>query len=75
MIEADDGEDIMNHCGTQLIETGRLVLRQFSIDDAQAMYQNWASDPEVVKYLTWPAHSSIDVTKAIIEDWISGPLS
>ena len=71
MIEADDGEDIMNHCGTQLIETGRLVLRQFSIDDAQAMYQNWASDPEVVKYLTWPAHSSIDVTKAIIEDWIS----
>ena len=66
-----DEADIMNHCGTQRIETGRLVLRQFFIDDAQALYQNWASDPEVVKYLTWSVHSSVDVSKAVIEDWIS----
>ena len=42
----------MKHCGTQSIETERLVLRRFSIDDAEAMYINWASDPEVTKYLT-----------------------
>ena len=42
----------MKHCGTQSIETERLVLRRFSIDDAEAMYRNWASDPEVTKYLT-----------------------
>ena len=60
----------MRHCGTQRIETERLILRQFSIDDAEAMYQNWASDPKVVKYLTWPAHANSDVSKAVLEDWI-----
>jgi ribosomal-protein-alanine N-acetyltransferase len=42
----------MKHCGTQRIETNRLILREFFVDDAEAMYRNWASDPEVVKYLT-----------------------
>ena len=59
----------MTHCGTQRIETERLILRQFSLDDSEAMYQNWASDPEVVKYLTWPAHTGIDVSKAVLESW------
>ncbi len=35
------------------------------------MYKNWASDPEVVKYLTWPVHSSQKVSQMIIDDWIS----
>ena len=34
----------MNHLGTQRIETKRLILRRFVIEDAEAMYQNWASD-------------------------------
>ena len=34
------------------------------------MYANWASDPEVTRFLTWPTHSSVDVTKAILSDWI-----
>ena len=44
----------MRHCGTQLLETERLILRRFEIGDAEAMYRNWASDPDVTKYLTWP---------------------
>jgi ribosomal-protein-alanine N-acetyltransferase len=60
----------MKHCGTQRIETERLVLRRFSINDADAMYRNWASDQEVTKYLTWSAHTSIEVSKAILADWI-----
>lgn len=35
------------------------------------MYCNWASDPEVTKFLTWPAHSSADVSKAVLEAWVS----
>ena len=50
----------MKHCGTQIIETERILLRRFSKDDAEAMYRNWASDPEVTKYLTWPAHISVN---------------
>ena len=61
----------MKHCGTQRIETERLVLRRFSINDAEAMYKNWASDPEVTKYLTWPAHSGVEVSRAVLEDWVS----
>ena len=61
----------MTHCGTQRIETERLLLRRFSIDDADAMYRNWASDPEVTRFLTWPAHSSAEVSRAVLEGWVS----
>ena len=44
----------MNKAGTQKIETQRLILRRFKIEDAEDMYNNWASDPEVTRYLTWP---------------------
>lgn len=46
-----------------MLTTKRLVLRKFKIEDAENMYHNWASDPEVTRYLTWPAHSSVEVTK------------
>ena len=61
----------LKHCGTQRIETERLILRRFTPDDAEAMYRNWASDPEVTKYLTWPSHSGVDVSKAVLEGWVS----
>ena len=60
----------MNKAGTQRIETDRLILRRFRSEDAEDMYANWASDPEVTRFLTWPTHSSVDVTKAILSDWI-----
>ncbi len=59
----------MNHCGTKRLETGRLVLRRFTVGDADAMYKNWASDPEVTKYLTWPTHPNSNVTKRLLADW------
>ena len=57
--------------GTKKLETDRLILRRFVIEDAENMYNNWASDSEVVKYLTWPVHSDIGVTKALLADWIT----
>lgn len=61
----------MNKAGTQLIETQRLILRRFTVDDAEDMYHNWASDPEVARYMPWPVHSSVQVTKNLLTDWIS----
>jgi ribosomal-protein-alanine N-acetyltransferase len=52
------------------LETDRLILRPFEYDDASAMFDNWASDDEVTKYLTWPTHKSIDETKYILDLWI-----
>ena len=60
----------MNHCGTKTLETDRLMLRRFTIEDADAMYCNWASDPEVTKYLMWPTHESAEGSRSILEDWV-----
>ena len=53
------------------METARLILRRAIPEDAEPMFRNWASDPEVTKYLTWPAHSSIAVSEMVIGSWIS----
>ena len=46
----------MKHQGTKELETPRLLLRRFTLDDAEAIYRNWCSDEDVTKYLTWPTH-------------------
>ncbi len=53
------------------IETERLILREFKLGDEYEMFSNWASDPEVVKYLTWPIHENIEVTRSIIQSWVN----
>ena len=59
----------MRHTGTQTIATERLTLRRFTIEDAENMYYNWASDPEVTKYLTWQPHKSVEETTEILQQW------
>lgn len=41
------------------LETERLVLRRFTLDDAQDLLE-CASDPEVPKYTSWEQHKTID---------------
>lgn len=60
----------MKHLGSRTLETDRLLLRVFGPEDAGPMFRNWAGDPEVTKYLTWPTHSSEKVTAQIISSWI-----
>lgn len=60
----------MNQTGTQRIETARMILRRFRTEDAEDMYANWASDPEVTRFLTWPPHANVDVTRSKIEEWV-----
>ena len=52
------------------IETERLLLRKIKETDAEPMFRNWASDPEVTKYMTWNPHENIEVTKTIINHWL-----
>ena len=59
----------MEHKGTVILETPRLILRPYRLEDAEAMYRNWASDEAVTEYLTWPPHESIAVTKTLLELW------
>ncbi|MBP3301201.1 MAG: GNAT family N-acetyltransferase [Clostridia bacterium] len=59
----------MTHQGTKTIITERLTLRKFSPDDALAMYETWAKDPRVTKYLTWPPYKSPEGCRKILEEW------
>ena len=63
---------MLKHIGTQNIETERLLLRKFKSDDAGQVFNNWAKDPDNVKYLTWKAHEKIGDTLDIINKWIDG---
>ena len=59
----------MNHLGTRKLETDRLILRPFVKEDAEAMYRNWASDPEVTKFLSWPTYQTADDAHEILDIW------
>ncbi len=59
------------HKGTQTIKTPRLTLRRFTPDDVPAVYSNWANNPEVTKFLRWPAHPHIRMTMQVLDRWIS----
>jgi ribosomal-protein-alanine N-acetyltransferase len=61
----------MKHQGTVVLETERLILRPFRESDVEAMYRNWASNDNVTRYLTWPTHTSTDITKSVIDLWVS----
>ena len=60
----------MNKKGTQRIETERLILRRLTPDDAEAMFAGWCNDPEVSRFLTWPPHGNVEVTRSILNGWI-----
>ena len=63
-----------------MIETARLRLRRPQGPDADAIFQRYASDPEVTRYLAWPTHRSLEQTKAFLafsdeawRRWPAGP--
>lgn len=49
-----------------ILESERLILRPFRIEDASDMFE-YASDPEVLKYLWWEVHPNIETTLNSIE--------
>lgn len=61
----------MKSISTKKLETKRLILRRFDFDDAERMYEAWASDDEVTKFLTWPTHDNVEVTRMITSMWVN----
>ena len=62
---------MMIHVGTIPIETERLLLRRFTIEDVDAAFRNWMGNPEVTRFLRWPTHQNAAVTNWVLRDWIS----
>ncbi|MGN0535326.1 MAG: GNAT family N-acetyltransferase [Eubacterium sp.] len=55
---------------TKTLESDRLILRKFTMEDADDMYNNWESDPECCKYLSWNVHKNVEETESMLESWI-----
>ena len=47
---------------TPLIQTGRLLLREPFVTDAESIFKNWTRDRTVSKFVRWSTHRSIDDT-------------
>jgi ribosomal-protein-alanine N-acetyltransferase len=50
----------------ETFESSRLLLRLPKMDDAELIFQKYAQDPEVSKYLSWRPHENIDATKEFL---------
>ncbi len=62
------------------LTTDRLFLRRPVAGDAEAIFERYASDPEVTRYLAWPTHRSVADTEAFLAfsdaewaRWPAGP--
>src|SRR5690242_20628030 len=53
------------------IETERLVLRVPFDEDASTVFNGWAQDKEVTRYLTWRPHQLVEQTQEFIRSCIS----
>lgn len=51
---------------TPILETERLLLRPFSMNDTKDVFECWGNDPEVAKYMFWSCHENIKGT----EEWL-----
>ncbi len=61
---------MLTHKGTQEIKTERLILRRFTHADAKPMFETWANDARVTKFLTWIPHGTLKVTQEIVDSWV-----
>ena len=61
----------IKHLGTKTIETDRLILRRFVIEDAEFMFKNWANDIDVCKFLSWDPHGVVENTREVVQNWIA----
>ncbi|WP_310604000.1 GNAT family N-acetyltransferase [Anaerosporobacter sp.] len=57
---------MITHKGTQNIQTERLHLRKYSINDAEDIFKNYATDERVAKFLTWEKYENIEDLKTFI---------
>lgn len=53
------------------METERLILRKWTMEDADSLFE-YAKDPEVGPIAGWPPHKSIDESRDVIRNVLSG---
>ena len=51
----------------QTFKTERLRLRKAKLTDADAIFRQYAQDPEVTKYVSWRAHRDLKETREYVQ--------
>jgi RimJ/RimL family protein N-acetyltransferase len=61
----------------ETLETARLLLRRPTLADACGIFDRYAGDPVVTRYLSWPTHRTRADTHAFLAwsdmEWAKGP--
>ena len=57
------------------VRTKRLALRRPVLEDAEAIFEEYAADPEVTRYLTWVPHSERSTVVEFLASAIDGNAS
>ena len=57
--------------GTQRLETERLILRRFELNDLEELFYNgYITDEKMTEDLSWKPCKTIEEQRKIIEDWV-----
>ena len=62
---------MMTHCGTEPIETKRLLFRRFTPADCDAVFRNWASDEQVQSLYSEPVYETPEAARGLLERYIA----
>lgn len=60
---------MLQHTGTLCLQTPRLLLRPLRVDDCHAMFEGWANDPAVTRWLRWQPHKDWVFTAELLSQW------
>ena len=61
----------MKHCKTGVIDTPRLTLRPFVLEDAADSFANWASDPDVQTEYSEPVYPTEQAVAELLAKWVA----
>lgn len=64
-----NGEELTHHKGTVTLKTERLTLRKFKESDDTDIFE-WAGNPKVTRYVSYPTHKSLADSKKIAKFWV-----
>ncbi|MCI5655843.1 GNAT family N-acetyltransferase [Candidatus Pseudoruminococcus sp.] len=61
---------MLNHFGTQSVETERLILRRFRYSDNEAMLKNWIADEKIQSMYSEPTYTTIEAINELLKKYI-----
>ena len=63
---------MLNHKGTVELKTKRLLLRPYKAEDASDIFENYATDPMVTRYLFSEPFPDFETVQTFVEEQVKG---